>query len=124
MNAIPSATAAVLVERDVWIPMRDNVHLQADIWRPHADGLYPILLQRTPYNRADSFATVVNAGIEPLRAVAAGYAVVIQDTRCRFGSQGQFDPFRTEAEDGCDTISWLADSGVPRAERGATAVQT
>jgi hypothetical protein len=109
MNAIPSATAAVLVERDVWIPMRDNVHLQADIWRPHADGLYPILLQRTPYNRADSFATVVNAGIEPLRAVAAGYAVVIQDTRGRFGSQGQFDPFRTEAEDGCDTISWLAE---------------
>ena len=109
MNAIPSATAAVLVERDVWIPMRDNVHLQADIWRPHADGRYPILLQRTPYNRADSFATVVNAGIEPLRAVAAGYAVVIQDTRGRFGSQGQFDPFRTEAEDGSDTISWLAE---------------
>src|SRR6201993_3921917 len=109
MNAIPSATAAVLLERDVWIPMRDNVRLQADIGPPHADGLYPILLQRTPYNRADSFATVVNAGIEPLRAVAAGYAVGIQDTPGRCGSQGQFDPFRMEAEDGCDTISWLAE---------------
>ncbi len=98
----------VIVERDVWIPMRDGVRLQADIWRPIADGRYPILLQRTPYDRADSFAVIVNAGIEPLRAVADGFVVVIQDTRGRFGSEGLFDPFRTEATDGFDTVQWLA----------------
>lgn len=99
---------AVIVERDVWVPMRDGVRLQADIWRPARAGRFPALLQRTPYNRADSFAVVVSAGIEPLRAVAAGYVVVIQDTRGRFGSEGAFTPFFDEGDDGVDTIEWLA----------------
>ncbi|MDQ1577489.1 MAG: uncharacterized protein QOE21_176 [Microbacteriaceae bacterium] len=103
-----SPSDGVIVERDVWIRMRDGVRLQADVWRPSAAGRYPILLQRTPYNRADSFAVIVNAGIEPLRAVGEGFVVVIQDTRGRFGSEGDFDPFRTEAADGFDTIEWLA----------------
>jgi putative CocE/NonD family hydrolase len=98
----------VIIERDVWIVMRDGIRLQADVWRPAASGRYPILLQRTPYNRADSFAVIVNAGIEPLRAVSEGFVVVIQDTRGRFGSEGAFVPFRTEADDGVDTIEWLA----------------
>jgi uncharacterized protein len=99
---------SVIVERDVWVPMRDGVRLQADIWRPARAGRFPALLQRTPYNRADSFAVVVSAGIEPLRAVAAGYVVVIQDTRGRFGSEGVFTPFFDEGDDGVDTIEWLA----------------
>ncbi|MDT4923982.1 MAG: uncharacterized protein QOG01_1695 [Pseudonocardiales bacterium] len=99
----------VIVERDVWIPMRDGVGMQADIWRPADDGRYPVLLQRTPYNRADSFAVIVNAGVEPLRAVAEGFVVAISDTRGRFGSHGRFDPFRTEAADGYDTVQWLAE---------------
>lgn len=98
----------VIVERDVPIPMRDGVSMQADVWRPDDDLRHPVLLQRTPYNRADSFAVIVNAGIEPLRAVAEGFVVVISDTRGRFGSQGRFDPFRTEAADGYDTVQWLA----------------
>jgi putative CocE/NonD family hydrolase len=100
---------SVVVERDAWIPMRDGVGMQADIWRPADDGRYPVLLQRTPYNRADSFAVIVNAGIEPLRAVAEGFVVAISDTRGRFGSAGRFDPFRTEADDGYDTVQWLAE---------------
>jgi putative CocE/NonD family hydrolase len=101
-------TDGVVVERDIWITMRDGVRLQADVWRPATAGRHPILLQRTPYNREDSFAVIVNAGIEPLRAVRDGFVVVIQDTRGRFGSGGVFDPFRTEAADGFDTIEWLA----------------
>ena len=89
--------------------MRDGVRLQADIWRPAGTGGYPVLLQRTPYNRSDSFAVIVNAGIEPLEAVAAGFVVVIQDTRGRWASEGVFDPFRNEAADGFDTIQWLAE---------------
>jgi putative CocE/NonD family hydrolase len=100
---------AVIVERDVLIPMRDGVAMQADIWRPADVGRYPVLLQRTPYNRADSFAVIVNAGIEPLRAVAEGFVVAISDTRGRFGSEGRFDPFRNEAADGYDTVQWLAE---------------
>jgi hypothetical protein len=99
----------VIIERDVMIAMRDGVAMQADLWRPDDDGRHPVLLQRTPYDRADSFAVIVNAGIEPLRAVAEGFVVAISDTRGRFGSQGRFDPFRTEAADGYDTVQWLAD---------------
>jgi putative CocE/NonD family hydrolase len=100
--------AAYVIEHDVSIPMRDGIRLRADVWRPAGPGRYPALLQRTPYNRADSFAVVVNAGIEPLRAVAAGYVVVIQDTRGRFASEGSFNPFFDEGDDGADTIEWLA----------------
>ncbi|MCU1492783.1 MAG: peptidase [Acidimicrobiaceae bacterium] len=99
---------SVMVERNVWIAMRDGVRLQADVWRPTGAGRFPALLQRTPYNRGDSFAVVVNAGIEPLRAVEQGFVVVVQDTRGRFGSEGSFDPFVHEALDGYDTIEWLA----------------
>ena len=98
----------VIVETDVSIPMRDGVVMRADVWRPDDGARHPILLQRTPYNRGDSFAVVVNAGIEPLRAVAEGFVVAISDTRGRFGSGGRFDPFRTEAADGYDTVQWLA----------------
>jgi putative CocE/NonD family hydrolase len=106
--ALQMGNESVIVERDMWVPMRDGVRLQADIWRPARAGRFPALLQRTPYNRADSFAVVVSAGIEPLRAVAAGYVVVIQDTRGRFGSEGVFTPFFDEGDDGVDTIEWLA----------------
>ena len=99
----------VVIERNVWVPMRDGVRLQADIWRPDDAGTFPTLLQRTPYDRSDSFAVIVNAGIEPLRAVAAGFVVVIQDTRGRFGSEGQFEPFIDEGPDGFDTVQWIAE---------------
>jgi putative CocE/NonD family hydrolase len=98
----------VIIERNVAIPMRDGIAMQADIWRPNDGQKHPVLLQRTPYDRANSFAVIVNAGIEPLRAVAKGFVVAISDTRGRFGSQGTFDPFRTEAHDGYDTVQWLA----------------
>src|ERR1700716_834025 len=100
---------AVVVERNVWIAMRDGVRLQADIWRPDDSGTHPVLLQRTPYDRSDSFAVIVNAGIEPLRAVQDGFVVVVQDTRGRFGSEGRFVPFTDEGADGFDTVQWLAE---------------
>jgi putative CocE/NonD family hydrolase len=101
-------TPPMVVDRDVRIPMRDGIGLRADVYRPDDDQRHPLLLQRTPYNRRDSFAVVVNAGIEPLRAVDRGYVVAIQDTRGRFGSEGVFRPFEDEGPDGADTIEWLA----------------
>ncbi|HEV7565950.1 MAG TPA: CocE/NonD family hydrolase, partial [Microbacteriaceae bacterium] len=103
--------AHVIVERNVWIPMRDGVRLQADIWRPDDSATHPALLQRTPYDRSDSFAIILNAGIEPLRAVQDGFVVVVQDTRGRFGSEGHFVPFINEGADGFDTVQWLAEQG-------------
>ncbi|WP_320669011.1 CocE/NonD family hydrolase [Patulibacter defluvii] len=98
----------VQVERDVAVPMRDGTVLRADVWRPAGDGRHPTLLQRLPYDKASSFVTVHLCGLEPLRAVEAGFAVVVQDVRGCFASDGDFVPFVHEARDGADTIAWIA----------------
>ena len=98
------AVPAVVVDRDVAVRMRDGVVLRADVWRPAAGGRSPVLVYRTPYDRRlaqDDGSTVV-------RAAARGYAVVVQDVRGRYGSEGGFDPYRNEGRDGYDTIEWAA----------------
>ena len=58
------------------------------------------MLQRTPYNRAGA--------TEPVKIASHGYVVVMQDTRGRFGAEGEFYPFRYESQDGYDTVEWAA----------------
>ncbi len=91
----------VKVEQGVAVKMRDGVTLRADIYRPDAEGKFPVLLQRTPYNKAGG----VNFGH---RAAARGYVVIIQDVRGRYTSEGDWYTFAHEAEDGYDTIEWAA----------------
>ena len=98
----------VLVERHVPVPMRDGTVLTADVWRPDDDRRHPTLLQRSPYSKSPGRISIVDAGLDPLRAVEAGYAVVLQDVRGRFASAGMFDPFRQEGADGVDTIAWAS----------------
>jgi putative CocE/NonD family hydrolase len=106
--ALPSAAAqgtdqgpfAVTVEAGVKATMRDGVQLVSDVYRPKADGRFPVLLQRTPYNRR-------NPGTG-FRLASHGYVVVLQDTRGRYDSGGEFYPFRDEANDGFDTVEWAA----------------
>jgi uncharacterized protein len=89
----------VVVEHGVKVSMRDGVVLRADIYRPKADGKYPVLLQRTPYNKAGDVAF-------GYRAAAAGYVVIAQDVRGRYTSEGEWYPFRYESQDGYDTVEW------------------
>ena len=92
---------AVKVERGVTVKMRDGVVLRADVYRPEADGKFPVLLQRTPYNKA--------SGLEfGLKAAARGYVVIIQDVRGRYTSEGEWYTFRHEPDDGYDTVEWAA----------------
>jgi hypothetical protein len=93
-----------VVESDVFIPMRDRVRLQADIWRPAGDGKFPTLVYRTPYSRKRS----AEADSIFRQAVERGYAVVMQDVRGRYGSEGEFNPYFQEGRDGFDTIEWAA----------------
>lgn len=93
----------VVVEYGVWIPMRDGVRLAADIYRPADDGTYPVILSRTPYNKAGAG----KASIDRYRSyVERGYVVVVQDVRGRGDSEGQFRPWFQEGDDGYDTIEW------------------
>ena len=91
----------VTIERGVPIKMRDGVTLRADICRPKADGKFPLLLTRTPYdkNRTVDFC---------LKAAARGYVVVAQDVRGRYASEGDWYPFKYESQDGYDTVEWAA----------------
>ncbi|GIL40830.1 CocE/NonD family hydrolase [Roseiterribacter gracilis] len=107
----------VAVETNVPIAMRDGTVLVADIYRP--DGVshpLPALLQRTPYDRtglAMAEISVVDPTPRRRSDVAAkfareGYVVVVQDCRGRYGSDGEFSKYVHEAEDGHDTIEWVA----------------
>jgi putative CocE/NonD family hydrolase len=91
----------VKVENNVPAKMRDGVALMADVYRPLADGKFPVLLQRTPYSRANGSGGFVEVA-------SHGYVVVVQDTRGRYESQGDFYPFRFESQDGYDTVEWAA----------------
>ena len=88
--------------------MRDGTVLRADVWRQDDERPHPVLLQRSPYGKSPGQVSIVDAGLDPLRAVEHGYAVVLQDVRGRFASDGDFDPFRSEPGDGADTIGWAA----------------
>ena len=99
------------IEDGVAIAMRDGCTLRADIWLPDGDGPWPVLLQRTPYRREDVHGAQYISALEYQAALRRGYAIVVQDTRGRFASDGDFTPFVHEAADGADTIAWLRGQG-------------
>ena len=96
----------ILIEKNRMIPMRDGVRLATDVYRPAEEGTFPVLLARLPYNK-EVPAEVNQSGIDVARAVQEGYAVVFQDCRGRFASEGIFHPVFDEAHDGVDTINWI-----------------
>jgi putative CocE/NonD family hydrolase len=91
----------VTVQRNVPAKMRDGATLRADIYQPKADGKFPVLLVRTPYDKQWIMAF-------GLRAAARGYVVIAQDVRGRFTSEGDWYPFKHELQDGYDTVEWAA----------------
>jgi putative CocE/NonD family hydrolase len=95
----------VKIETDVPIAMRDGVKLRADIFRPEGDGPFPTIVMRTPYDKRRAFAYYF---YDPIRMARSGYAVVFQDCRGCFTSEGTFYPWRHESKDGYDTIEWAA----------------
>src|SRR6476469_6314187 len=95
---------SVLVEFDVPAAMRDGVTLRANVYRP-PDGRWPVLLTRLPYGKD---LPLGGGMLDPVQAARRGYAVVVQDTRGRFTSEGDWNPFEGEGPDGVDTIAWAA----------------
>lgn len=87
-------------KQTVHVPMRDGVKLATDVYLPEGPGPWPTILVRTPYNKAP----LEGIGTEGNRR---GYAVVIQDCRGRFASEGENLPFHRDHEDGPDTMRWL-----------------
>src|SRR5579859_57664 len=98
----------IQVEFNVPATMRDGIVLRANVFRPAAPGTYPVALTRTPYGK-DLFT--VHTTLDAVRLARAGYIVVIQDTRGRGASGGEWATMRHEAADGYDTVEWAA--GLP-----------
>jgi predicted acyl esterase len=88
-------------KRQVMVAMRDGVQLATNLYLPDGDGPWPVVLTRTPYNKngADRSAATY---------IARGYALVSQDVRGRYESEGENRPFETDIEDGYDTVEWIA----------------
>lgn len=94
----------VRVLLDQACPAPDGVRLSTDIYLPDASGPWPCLLIRTPYNNNDPIKKIPLAR----EFAAAGYAVAIQDVRGRYDSDGEWEPFFYEHEDGLAAQAWLA----------------
>jgi len=93
-------TYEVKVEMDVKVPMSDGVQLSTNVFRPDAPDQFPVILIRTPYSNGDEKNSDGHFFAE------RGYAVVIQDTRGRFESEGEFNPMFNESLDGYDAQEW------------------
>ncbi|MGF1556356.1 CocE/NonD family hydrolase [Paucihalobacter sp.] len=98
-----------IVDEKVMMPMRDGIRLATDIYRPKADGQYPIIFSRTPYN----FNTWVD-GKQRLREaqraldyIKQGYIYVVQNERGRYFSEGEWDILGVPLTDGYDAFEWM-----------------
>jgi uncharacterized protein len=90
---------------DVPARMRDGTILRANVYTPTAQGDFPVILMRLPYNKDNAESTVYG---DPGFYAAHCYIVVIQDVRGQYKSDGFFYTFRNEAKDGYDTVEWAA----------------
>lgn len=108
------------------VPMRDGVQLNTFVYLPQgADSRWPVILQRTPYGitsaegkaNTDCTRGWLPAPNDPMRGsilrgyraiVAHGYVAVYQDTRGRYGSEGEDRVYADDAADGYDTLEWIS----------------
>jgi putative CocE/NonD family hydrolase len=99
---------SILIEKNVLMETRDGIKLRSDIYRLDDGNRHPAILIRTPYNKT----VVANGEANLFRTVQAGYAVIFQDIRGRYASEGTYDGgdlfLEVESQDGYDAIEWLA----------------
>ncbi|MBX7208618.1 MAG: CocE/NonD family hydrolase [Verrucomicrobiaceae bacterium] len=94
-----AAHADVKME-SIALPMRDGVKLSTDVYRDDAVAKAPVVLMRTPYDKAKAKGNAE-------RFAKAGYVAVMQDCRGTHASEGVLAPYNNEGQDGFDTIEWI-----------------
>jgi putative CocE/NonD family hydrolase len=133
VTSLPSETPAKFTpnlstfdfdKREVMIPMRDGVKLKTFILVPKGAKNAPMLMTRTPYNAGSRISRNPSpylASVVPQMndtAAAAGYIIVYQDVRGKWGSEGDYvltrplkgplNPTKVDHATDCyDTIEWL-----------------
>ncbi len=102
-SATTQQTYEVKIEFNRRVRMRDGTELSADVYRPKAPGRFPVLLNRTPYTKTSTSTLKIAQSF-----VSHGYVVVAMDVRGRGDSDGTFEPYRNDGQDGYDAIEWCA----------------
>src|SRR5262249_48730668 len=96
---------AAPVKQTFMVAMRDGVKLATELYLPEGKAPFPVVRLRSPYNKG----IPTGLGGDGARH---GFAVVIQDTRGRFASEGENLPFANDGwgqrQDGADTAEWIA----------------
>jgi putative CocE/NonD family hydrolase len=96
------AQKSIIKHLQLAVPMRDGVRLSTNAYIPSDHGRFPVILVRTPYNKGADITPNYQAFVDH------GYAVVVQDVRGRYESEGAFQPLTQESRDGDDTLNWIA----------------
>ena len=98
------AAAQKTLPRQLHVPvaMRDGIRLSANVFLPSEHGRFPTILIRTPYGKGIGLTGNWQAFVD------RGYAVVVEDVRGRYESEGNFEPLTQEPSDGNDTLNWIA----------------
>ena len=99
MASAPNTPEAQRHFDNLRVEMRDGITLSTNVFFPKRSGPFPVILIRTPYD-----ASGIKSADE---WTEKGYAVVYQDTRGRFRSEGEDLPWVGETEDAEDTINWI-----------------
>lgn len=87
----------------VRITMPDGTRLAASLYRPRGvDGPLPTILVREPYGRLHHGEALRSASLAKF-----GYAVLVQDLRGKFDSEGQFATWEMATDDGVATLDWI-----------------
>ena len=97
---------SIKFEPHIPLPLGDGTMTYVDVFRPDAPGKFPALLQRTPYDKSSPNSR--SGPVDAIRGAMNGYAMVIQDVRGRHSSEGEFYTFVNEAEDGFNSVEWVA----------------
>lgn len=92
----------IILEKNIMVPMRDGIKLATDLYRLEGESALPTIVSRLPYNKDSRVSPEIMTFVE------AGYAVVMQDTRGRFASEGEFNANFQEINDGADCYAWVA----------------
>ncbi len=98
----------IVSRRDLMVVMRDGVRLATNVFLPGragevAPGRFPTVVARTPYGKDFEGEAALQTHFVP-----HGYAVVVQDVRGRYGSEGHWRPLADDGRDGADLLAWIA----------------
>ncbi|MGO4105910.1 CocE/NonD family hydrolase [Leifsonia sp. YAF41] len=87
------------------VTTRDGIRLATDVYLPGTGSTpAPTVLIRLPYDKTGRYTFIPQIGAH---FAAHGFAVVTQDVRGKYLSEGERNPFVNEVNDGVDTVDWI-----------------